>query len=145
MGGKIRVGNQGTTYELIVNSDGSINVDLAKNSTATKTVTIAAGATGLSGEVDLQGYQMAAIQMPDTWTAANITFQAATASGGTFQNVYDDFGGEVTVIAAASRCITIDLAALKLAALRYIKLRSGTAAVPVDQTAPRTLTLILKR
>jgi hypothetical protein len=33
----------------------------------TKTVVIANGATGLSGEVDLQGYKLAAIQMPVVW------------------------------------------------------------------------------
>jgi hypothetical protein len=33
----------------------------------TKTVVIANGAAGLSGEVDLQGYKLAAIQMPVVW------------------------------------------------------------------------------
>ena len=36
----------------------------------TKTVTIANGATGLSDAIDLEGYQLAAIQMPATWVAA---------------------------------------------------------------------------
>jgi hypothetical protein len=110
----------------------------------TKTVVIANGATGLSGEVDLQGYKLAAIQMPAAWQAANLTFLGATESGGTFQSVYDDSGTEVTVAAAASRCIVIDAAAMSFAALRFLKFRSGTAATPVNQTADRTLTLILK-
>lgn len=110
-----------------------------------KTVTIAAGATGLSGEVDIEGYQLAAVQMSSQWQTADITFQAATASGGTFQSVYNDGGTEVSIKAAASQCVGIATAAAALAPLRFIKLRSGTAQTPVDQTASRTLTLILKR
>lgn len=110
----------------------------------TKTVTIAAGATGLSEEVDLEGYALMAIQMPDAWEAAVLTFLGATATGGTFQSVYDDQGNEVTVQAAASRCIGVDVAAGALAAIRFLKIRSGTAAVPVDQTVSRTITLVLK-
>jgi hypothetical protein len=110
----------------------------------TKTVVIPNGATGLSGEVDLQGYKLAAIQMPAAWQAASITLLGSNVSGGTFQNVYDDSGTEVTIAAAASRCIVIDAAAMAFAALRFMKFRSGTSAIPVDQTASRTLTLILK-
>jgi hypothetical protein len=112
-----------------------------------RTVSIAAGATGLSGEIDLEGASLMAISMPAAWTPANITFQAASAlaaNGGVYQDVYDDSGSEVVVTAAAAHIITVDLNALKLAALRYIKIRSGTTATPVDQTTPRTITLILK-
>lgn len=117
----------------------------ARGMTTTKTVTIAAGATGLSGVVDLEDYQLAAIQVPSGWVTANISFQAATASDGTYQDVYNDAGNEVVVTAAASRCIGISTAAAAIAPLRYIKIRSGVTATPVNQTATRTLTLILKR
>ena len=52
----------------------------------TRTATIANGQS-LSGEVDLEGYAVAAISMPATWTAADITFAVATATGGTFISV----------------------------------------------------------
>ena len=110
----------------------------------TKTVTIANGATGLSDAIDLEGYQLAAIQMPATWVAAAITFLAATESGGTFQSVYNA-GTEVSETVAQARCQTIVANMPALAPLRFIKLRSGTAATPVNQTADRVLTLILKR
>ena len=108
------------------------------------TATIANG-EALSGEIDLGGYQIGAIQMPAAWTAANITFTAATATGGTFQSLYDDSGLEVTVTAAAAECIALSSNALNLAPLRFIKIRSGTAATPVNQGAARTIQLILKR
>ena len=136
----------GQTVLLHDNGDGSYTPYTAlTGGTTTKDVIVANGAAGLSAEVDLEGYTLAAIQMPATWVAANITFQAATASGGTFQDVYDDSDLEVTVVAVQGHCVTVDAAALKLGALRHIKLRSGTAAAPVNQTADRTLTLILKR
>ncbi len=110
----------------------------------TKTVTIANGES-LSGEVDLAGFKLAIIQMPAAWTAANLTFQVATATGGTFQNLYDDGGTEVSVTAAVSRAISLDNNVVNLAAARFIKIRSGTSGTPVAQGAARTITLILKR
>lgn len=112
--------------------------------TTTITVTISSG-TALSAEIDLGSYQLAAIQMPTAWDAANISFQATTASGGTYQDLYNDGGNEVVVVAAASRCIAVNAAAMSLAPLRYIKIRSGTTGTPVNQTATRTIILILKQ
>ena len=109
----------------------------------TKDVVIAINQS-LSAEVDLEGFTLAAILMPSAWDAAGLTFQAADVTGGTFRDVYDDAGNEVAVSAAASRAIGIDLLAGAVAALRFIKLRSGTTGVPVTQTAARTLTLVLK-
>lgn len=115
----------------------------AIGNTTTKTVTIGSGAS-LSGEVDLEGYKLAAIIMPAAWTAANLTFQASDASAGTFADVYDDAGTEVSVTAAVSRAIGMDAAMPELAAFRFLKIRSGTTATPVAQGADRTLTLVLK-
>ncbi len=104
---------------------------------------IANGAS-LSGEVDLEGQAVQAIQMPAAWTAANLTFVASDVTGGTFNPVHDDAGAEVTVTAAAARCIGLDAVARELDGLRFVKVRSGTTGVPVIQGADRTLTLVLK-
>lgn len=101
---------------------------------------VIANAASLSGEIDLGGVKEFAIVMPAAWTAANLTFQSASVSGGTLQDVYDDVGTEVTVTAAAGRTIGVSKAALN--GLRFLKIRSGTAAVPVAQGAERTLTII---
>jgi hypothetical protein len=109
-----------------------------------RTVTIAASAS-VSGEFDLEAYKLVGIIMPSAWTAANLTFQAAPVSGGTFADMYDDAGDEVTVTAAASRAIGADYIAGALAAFRVLKIRSGTSATPVTQAAERTITLVLKQ
>lgn len=93
----------------------------------------------LSSPVDLgAGNRLSFIQMPADWTPANLTFQVSEA-GEIYDNLYDDAGNEVTVIAAASRVMRVDLS--KWLSIRYLKIRSGTIGTPVAQDALRTLRL----
>lgn len=112
--------------------------------TTTKTVTVSTSTDGLSDAVDLGGHRITAIAMSTAWTAADITFAAASVAAGTFYPLYDDNGSEATVTASASRIIAVDVVAASLAPLQHLKFRSGTDATPVTQASPRTLTLILK-
>jgi len=108
----------------------------------TKTVTILSG-TSLSGEVILGSHRIVAIIMPAAWTAANLTFQAAAVSGGTFQDIYDDAGTEVSVTAAQARSIPVSSVLKQIGQFEYIKIRSGTVGVPVAQAADRVIILVL--
>jgi len=106
-------------------------------------VTIASGGS-LSSEVYLGANRiLAAIDMPADWTAANLTFQASYNSGGTFDNMYDQYGTEKTVVAAEDRFIPLDDPAFWLG-VHYIKVRSGTSGSAVNQAAGRTIYLITK-
>jgi len=107
------------------------------------TATIAKDAA-VSGVIEIGGARHFAIQMPAAWTAANLTFQSSNLVDGTFYDVYGSDGIEILVTAAASRMITIDIHQGALAPLSFIKIRSGTTAVPVNQVAARTLNIILK-
>ena len=107
------------------------------------TVTITGGLTETSA-IDIYNYKFAQIVMPTSWTAANLTFKTSPTIDGTYQSLYDDAGVEVNVTAAVSTNIAIDVNALKLAASRFLVIRSGTAATPVTQASTRTLYLILK-
>ncbi len=113
---------------------------------ARETATIANGAS-LSGAVSVGGpdfrVSLLRISMPAAWTAANLTFQASDSLTGTFQNLYDAAGTEVTVTTAAGREIRLD--PTHFAGVGYIKVRSGTSAVPVNQGAARTVTLVYGR
>jgi hypothetical protein len=99
---------------------------------------VIANAASLSRVIDLGGKRLAGIVMPSGWTAAALTFQVSP-DGQNFFNLYDAFGTEVTVQAALSRAIS--LSAVDWLAFRFIKIRSGTSAVPVAQGAERILTL----
>tara|TARA_R100000963_G_C4576397_1_gene59205 strand:- start:114 stop:470 length:357 start_codon:yes stop_codon:yes gene_type:complete len=111
----------------------------------TITTTIASSAS-LSGEISLDSWTLEAIIMPAAWTTANLTFQAAEASGGTYNNLYNDGGNEVTVTAAVDRYISLigdDKDSLGTA--RWLKIRSGTGASAVNQGAERTIRLVLRK
>ena len=100
-------------------------------------VSIANGAS-LSAAVIPYGGLPAVIEMPAAWDAANLTFQTS-GDGTNFFNLYDEFGTEVTVTASTSRRIRLD--PTQWAGIYQIKVRSGTAGTPVNQSAARTLYL----
>lgn len=104
-----------------------------------QTVTIAS-AGSLSAEVPIEGLTLAGIIMPAAWTTANLTFQGGIVSG-TVENLYDEYGTEVTVTAAASRYIAVSPE--QFVGIKYLKVRSGTSGTPVAQGAERSLTLVL--
>ena len=113
-----------------------------QNTLQTGEVTIAINAS-LSGALDLWGCELVAIQMSGVWTAAGLTFQGSN-DGTTYGNVYDDAGNEVALTVDALQYITFDQdIRANLSGIRWIKVRSGTVALPVNQLlAARVLTLV---
>jgi hypothetical protein len=105
----------------------------------TPTVTIATGAS-LSSAAFLGDGRLEGVQMPASWTAANLTFQGSL-DGSTFQDIYDDAGNEVVVAAAAARLLSIN----DFKGALWIKVRSGTSGAPVNQAAARVLTLLIQK
>ena len=103
------------------------------------TATIANGAS-ISGDIALNSLRLFAIQMPASWTAANLTFQVSPDGGTTWMNLYDYLGNEYTVTAAASRFIILPPA--DFAAISLLRIRSGTSGSAVNQGGDRILTLI---
>jgi hypothetical protein len=107
--------------------------------TATLTSTIA-NASSISPDIPMLTGTPVAIQMPAAWTAANLTF-TASADGVTFYDLYDSAGTEVSVVAAASRFIVFPKT-IEWDAIRYMRIRSGTTALPVAQGAARTMIMV---
>lgn len=106
-------------------------------------VTIANG-TSQASMVNLHGRRLAAIYMPSAWTAAAITFLAATTPDATALSVVDDGGTEISLTVAVDQFVVLtgtDAEALK--ACQNLVVRSGTNATPVNQGADRTLYLVL--
>ena len=92
-----------------------------------KPVTIAAGES-LSGLGYIGQGDLVAIAMPTVWTPAVLTFQGSY-DGTTFQDIYNPDGSEFSVAAAANQEVLMNKAGLP----PWIKIRSGTGAVPVIQ------------
>jgi hypothetical protein len=104
------------------------------------TATIAENAA-LSAAVNLAHDYLFAIEMPGTWTAAAITFDASY-DGTTFNPLYDETGTEVSFTVAASRYVIISDPA-KFFSIKKLKVRSGTNGTPVNQAAARSINLIV--
>lgn len=111
----------------------------ASGPVTTTTATIANGAA-ITGAIDIGSARLARLATPGAWTAANLTFQTSV-DGVTFKNLYDIYGAEYTVVAAADRAILMPLA--DFVGVRYFKIRSGTSGTSVNQAADRILTLQL--
>lgn len=105
----------------------------------TFTATIANGQS-LSGAVDLEGMMPAWAVMPAAWTAAGLTFQGSF-DGTNFFNLYD-LTAEISATSAAAS-VAIQLNEIADLGLHSLKIRSGTAAVPVAQGAERVITLVM--
>lgn len=103
---------------------------------STATFTIANGES-LSAGVGVGGHKPIGVVMPSAWTAANLTFQVSVDGGTTWNNLYDKDGVEYTVTASTSRYII--LPPYDWAGITHLKIRSGTAAVAVNQGAARTI------
>lgn len=109
-----------------------------------RSATIASGGSQ-SGEITVNDGRVTGIQMPADWDAANLTALGSNAEGGTFYPIYDSDGNELTISAADDRYLSLSAAEQELlSAPKVIKLRSGTAGAPVNQTADRALSVILK-
>ena len=105
-------------------------------------VTIVSGAA-LSGIADLNFEQLVGVVMPAGWDAAALSFQHAI-DGSTFGDVFTA-SGEFTVPSAdvaAARTLLLDTHATP--GLRFVKVRSGLTAAPVNQTADRVITLLTR-
>lgn len=105
------------------------------------TATIASGQS-LSGIINVwDDLVIVGLHMPDAWDAADITILGAETETGDYSTIYDAQGTELTIDAAADRFIAIAPDATR--AFRFVKLRSGTAALAVNQTADRAIGVVV--
>ena len=133
-------------FQKVVQYDAVTGDPLPAGSAALTSVdaTIANG-TSLSGAVDLgAGMTLVGIITPSGWTTAVVTFQSALALAGTLYDLYTLGGVEVASPAplVAQRWHPIDPA--DFIGVRYLIVRSGTGAVPVNQSSGDVLKLIVR-
>jgi hypothetical protein len=104
-------------------------------------VTIASGQS-LSAVVSVGAQTVVGVVMPTGWDAADLTFQVSSDGGTTFREMYNSQGNPVQYQVIANVQTSIDPSVWM--GVHTIKVRSGTLAVPVNQTASRTLTFITR-
>lgn len=104
-------------------------------------VTITSG-TAVSSTANIQGRDIVGISMSAGWDAAALTFQASP-DGQTFQDVFTPPGGsEQSYTVAANRYYPISWGSFS--GMQALKLRSGTTATPVNQTANRVIGVVVR-
>lgn len=106
---------------------------------AIATATVTTSTDGLSDVVDLGGGCLVSIEMSTVgWTAASMTFRGSNQSSAAMRDLHYN-GSELTYTTTASLAMTFPPE--NLAGLRFLQLRSGTAATPVAQGAARSVVL----
>lgn len=95
----------------------------------------------LSSTVGVGGRVIVSVVVP-TMNAAALTFQGSH-DGVTFFDVYNSDGTTETQIGASAGLRMVE-APTALVGLPFVKIRSGTAATPIAQSAERTLRVISK-
>ena len=98
--------------------------------------------TALSAAISLGADVLHGIQMPAGWDAASMSFQASIDGGLTFAEMIAAAGTAVSCTVAGGQYIALDPTLWR--AVNCLKIRSGTSASPVNQTADRLLTLVVK-
>jgi hypothetical protein len=98
----------------------------------------------LSNGFNLGEKVLSGIQMPVAWDAASITFQTSHDGGTTWVDLHDAAGGEITVTTpAAGEYRALDPAWFN--SCSFFKVRSGTSALPVNQTAARSIGVVSRK
>jgi hypothetical protein len=99
--------------------------------------------TAISQSLQLKGGIPHGIIMPAAWTAAAIGF-SISEDDVTYVPVFIEAGTELTLATAASQYLALTHGFFaRMPSHLYVKLRSGTVAVAVNQGAARTLTMLL--
>lgn len=93
-------------------------------------------------ENSTSGLRLFGLDVPSSWTTANITVYQKHIDG-TYKAVKDENGSELTITATAGATIRFSNPA-QFSALSDIKLLSGSSSAAVNQTADRYINLILR-
>jgi len=93
-------------------------------------------AASQTGNIRLGNLVLDTILVPSAWDTANITF-LVSQDGTNFFPLFDAAGNEVVLTAAAGRAIRFP--PYFRIGFPFLRVRSGTNAVPVSQTAARAI------
>jgi len=108
-----------------------------------QTATIANGES-VSAPIDLANTALLGLIMPAAWTAAALTVEVSVDDSTWTGLAYDDLGTQCNVIASPVASSAYALNMVGLLPYRYVRLRSGTTATPVNQGAERIVTVVTR-
>ncbi len=107
--------------------------------------------SALSLPVDIVGKRLVGIIVPAGWASASMTFSVAPAEGPIFYDMYDQAGIEFSVSPVAGKFMPLGLQLTydsdsdsPFSNIEKIRIRSGTAEAPVNQTSEQIIGLVLR-
>ncbi len=90
-----------------------------------------------SAGFNLDGATLYKIVFPSAWTTASLSFLESESESGTYTPVY--YGNDEVVLTSAGASRTIRVNPSDFLAVKWMRLRSGVAATPVNQAANRDI------
>ena len=140
-------GNANEESGVIASVNANDYITLVENLVNTHAIGVKVNHTGIGGVVEVcmaslskvipkSDYKNIALFLPSGWTTGAITLVACITEDGTYIQVVNanDVGETTIASVAASKCISLNGEIKEaMAALPFIKLRSGTLAAPIDQ------------
>lgn len=106
--------------------------------------TILNGAS-VSDVIDLKSYSVVGVIMPSAWTTAAVTIEVSHNNGEFVGLVYDDLGAQVNTVASPTVSSAYTLSLTGMVPYRFVKVRSGTTASPVNQGGNRDVVIISRK
>lgn len=97
----------------------------------------------LSEGLDCRAGKLIRITMPPVWSPANLTFQLST-DGARYGDLVDTEGREVMIPVRAASTIVIAPSSPFVAAIQFIKFRSGPRSYPIPQDDRRDFELTIE-
>lgn len=105
-------------------------------------VTITDG-TSISSAISLKGRLPVLLIVPASWTTAAMTFQVCSTIDGTFVDLYNTSGSELSASVASSRAVALN--PVDWWGVHFVKFRSGTSGTPVNQSGDITFEVMCAR
>lgn len=105
------------------------------------TLTIPNGGS-VSPDMDLVNRTCVGLIMPAVFTAAALTIEVSVDRAAWIGVAFDDTGTQCNVVASPVVSCAYQLNAMGMLPYRYIRIRSGTTASPVNQGQATTITVI---
>lgn len=104
---------------------------------------VIANNASLSGIVDLGGCSIVGMYVPASFGTTAITF-LVSADGTNFFSLRTNSGSEYTVGCSATVASAVTINPMDFVGFRFMKVQSGTSAVPVNVTGPLTIPIVCR-
>lgn len=118
---------------------GNVRLVAIDPSRVSGTVTIGGGQS-LSDAADLGDGTLLGVAVPAGWNGPTVVTFQGSPDGVTFSDVQDGAGEYATVALSASQAVAVNPDWFR--PFRHVKVRSGTAAIPVAQAGGDTITVM---